>query len=63
MRNLLIGGGGLVTVIGLLFLLQGTGLVHGSPMTNNHFWIYAGALIAIVGVVVLTAGLRRTARR
>ena len=62
MRNVLIGVGGVVTVLGLLFLLQGTGLVHGSPMTNDHFWIYAGALIAIVGVALLAVGLR-TARR
>lgn len=63
MRNLLIGVGGLVTVLGLLFLLQGTGLVHGSPMTNDHFWIYAGAVIAIVGAGVLFTGLRRPAGR
>lgn len=63
MRNLLIGVGGLVTVFGLLFLLQGTGLVGGSPMTNDHFWIYAGAVIALVGAGVLITGLRRPARR
>ena len=62
MRNVLIGVGGVVAVLGLLFLLQGTGLVHGSAMTDDHFWIYAGALIALVGVVVLIVGLR-TARR
>ncbi len=60
MRTLLIGAGGLVAVFGLLFLLQGTGLVHGSPMTNNHFWIYAGAVIAIAGGALLVFGLRRT---
>ncbi len=63
MRNLMIGVGGLVTVLGVLFLLQGTGLVGGSVMSNNHFWIYAGAVIAIIGAGVLTAGLRRPARR
>ena len=63
MRNILIGVGGLVTVLGLLFLLQGTGLIGGSPMSNDHFWIFAGAVIAIVGAVVLSLGLRRPARR
>ena len=62
MRNVLIGVGGVVTVLGLLFLLQGSGLVHGSAMTGNHFWVYAGALIAIVGIVLLALGFR-TARR
>ncbi len=62
MRNLLIGVGGVVTVLGLLFLLQGSGLVQGSPMTNDHFWIYAGAAIALVGAVLLATGLRRARR-
>ena len=61
-RNLLIALGGLITVIGLLFFLQGTGVVHGSPMTNDHFWIYAGAVIAVIGAGLLSLGLR-TARR
>lgn len=62
MRNVLVGIGGVVAVLGLLFLLQGTGLVHGSPMTGDHFWVYAGALIAIVGVLLLAVGFR-TGRR
>jgi Na+/melibiose symporter-like transporter len=62
MRNVLIGVGGVVTVLGLLFLLQGSGVVHGSAMSGNHFWIYAGALIAIVGIVVLAFGFRTTKR-
>lgn len=57
-RNLLMASGGLITVFGLLFLLQGSGLVKGSPMTDNHFWIYAGAVIALVGAAMLTLGLR-----
>ncbi len=62
MRKVLIGVGGVVAVLGLLFLLQGSGLVHGSPMTDDHFWIWAGAVIAVVGIVLLTLGLR-TVRR
>jgi hypothetical protein len=57
-RTLLVAAGGLITVFGLLFLLQGSGLVKGSPMTNDHFWIYAGAVIAIIGAAILTLGLR-----
>lgn len=60
-RTLLMAAGGLITIFGLLFLLQGSGLVKGSPMTDNHFWIYAGAVIAIVGAAILTLGVR-TAR-
>lgn len=57
-RTLLMAAGGLIIIFGLLFLLQGSGLVKGSPMTDNHFWIYAGAVIAIVGAAILALGLR-----
>jgi hypothetical protein len=62
MRNLLLALGGVLALLGSLFLLQGSGLVHGSPMTGDHFWIYAGAVIAVVGLVLLAMGFR-TARR
>lgn len=62
-RNLLLAAGGLITLFGLLFLLQGSGLVKGSPMTDNHFWIYAGAVIAIVGAAILAVGLRSSRTR
>lgn len=57
-RNLLVTAGGLITVLGLLFILQGTGLVKGSLMTNSHFWIYGGAVIAIAGAAILMLGVR-----
>lgn len=60
-RNLLLGVGGVAAVLGVLFLLQGSGLFKGTPMSNNHFWIYAGAVIAIVGAGIVAVGLR-TAR-
>lgn len=61
-RTVLIGVGILVTILGLVFLLQGSGLFKGSAMTNNHFWIYAGAVIAVLGAALIAVGLR-TARR
>jgi len=61
-KNLEVGLGGLIALFGLLFLLQGSGLVKGSPMTNDHFWIYAGAVIAIAGAVLLIVGMRTSKR-
>lgn len=55
----MIGAGAVVAVFGLLFLLQGSGVVGGSVMTNDHFWIYAGAVIAVVGLAVMALGFRR----
>ena len=44
---------------GLLFMFQGLGAVHGSPMTGSNFWAAAGPVIAIVGTVIALLGLRR----
>jgi hypothetical protein len=44
---------------GLLFMFQGLGAVHGSPMTGSNFWAAAGPVIAIVGTVIALSGLRR----
>ena len=39
--------GVIITLLGLLFMFQGLGVVHGSSMTNSNFWAVAGPVIAI----------------
>jgi len=46
----------LMLIFGTVFALQGEGTIGGSAMSNNSFWIYAGAAIAIVGVVIAVVG-------
>ena len=62
MRGLLIAFGALLTVAGVVFALQGFGYIGGSPMTGTTTWSIAGPLIALVGVVVLVAGVRARRR-
>lgn len=57
-RKVTIGIGVVVLILGLVFLLQGIGLFKGSAMTDNRFWVYAGAVIALVGAALITVGLR-----
>lgn len=45
----------LLILFGSVFALQGIGLIGGSIMTNNPFWIYAGSAIALLGLII--AGL------
>ena len=56
MRNviaLLVGVFGvLVALAGMLFALQGFGVVGGSPMSNTTEWSVLGPIIALVGVVI-----------
>jgi hypothetical protein len=58
-RILLIGVGVLVTVAGIVFALQGLGYVGGSSMSGDRFWAVAGPVIALAGIGLAAAGLRR----
>jgi hypothetical protein len=46
----------LFILFGSVFALQGDGMIGGSAMTGNPFWIYAGAGIAAVGLIMAALG-------
>jgi len=48
--------GTLMLIFGTVFALQGQGTIGGSAMSNNSFWIYAGSVIAFVGVLIAVVG-------
>ena len=58
MRIVVIGVGVLVALFGLLFALQGFGVVGGSPMSNTTTWSILGPIILLAGVGVAYAGSR-----
>jgi len=58
-RALLIGAGLLVTLAGVIFTLQGVGLIGGSFMSGSTSWAVAGPVIALAGLAMAAAGLRR----
>ncbi|BBY30039.1 hypothetical protein [Mycolicibacterium sediminis] len=58
MRAAIIGVGVVVALFGLLFTLQGVGMVGGSPMSNTTTWSVLGPLILLGGLVVAVIGWR-----
>jgi hypothetical protein len=50
--------GVIVALFGLLFALQGFGVVGGSPMSNTTTWSILGPIIALIGIALAVAGLR-----
>lgn len=58
MRFLVIGAGLVLLVLGVLWALQGVGLVGGSFMTNNTKWIYIGLITVLAGLGLLAASRR-----
>ena len=51
--------GVVIALFGLLFTLQGFGVVLGSPMSNTTTWSILGPIILLIGIVLAVAGLRR----
>jgi hypothetical protein len=50
--------GVILIAIGVIWFFQGIGSLAGSPMTGVSFWAFAGVLSFVVGLVLLTLGLR-----
>lgn len=48
--------GALVALAGLLFTLQGVGVVSGSPMSNTTTWSVLGPIVALAGLAIAFAG-------
>ena len=63
MRYALLIAGGLMILMGGIWLLQGLGILPGSFMTGQMFWAVMGAAFLAVGGLVTLAGFRLNGRR
>jgi hypothetical protein len=52
--------GGALSVLGVVWILQGVGILKGSFMTGQAFWGWMGVFALVVGLPVLLRGLRRS---
>ena len=58
-RVLFVGAGLLITLAGVVFTLQGVGVIGGSFMSGTTTWAITGPVIALAGLALVIAGLRR----
>lgn len=63
MRYALVVVGGLMALMGGVWMLQGVGILPDSFMTGQTFWAAVGALMLVAGAVLVFAGLRMDKRR
>ena len=63
MRYVLLIVGGLMILMGGVWLLQGIGILPGSFMTGQPFWAVMGAIFLVVGGILVLAGSRLNRRR
>jgi hypothetical protein len=55
---ILVGVGVLITLAGVIFTLQGVGVIGGSAMSGVTVWAVAGPVITVVGLAIAGIGLR-----
>jgi hypothetical protein len=53
-----VGFGVLVALFGLLWALQGFGVVSGSPMSNTTTWSVIGPITVLIGIAIAVFGWR-----
>ena len=58
MRIVVLGLGIVVAAFGVLWALQGFGVVGGSPMSNTTTWSIIGPIVAVIGVAIAGFGAR-----
>ena len=51
-----------LALVGLVWVGQGIGIIHGSTMTGSSFWAVVGVLLLLLAVAIL-AWERRIATR
>jgi hypothetical protein len=60
LRYVLLILGGLMVLVGGVWLLQGISILPGSFMTGQPFWAVMGAILLAVGALLVLAGFRST---
>jgi hypothetical protein len=58
-RALFVVVGLILILAGVVFALQGAGVIGGSTMSGVTLWAVAGPVIAVVGLAIAVVGLRR----
>jgi hypothetical protein len=62
-RYVLLIVGGLIALVGVVWFLQGIGILPGSFMTGQSFWAVMGVVCLAVGGSFVFAGFRLNGRR
>jgi hypothetical protein len=57
-KNLRLGLGVLLILLGLIWTLQGLGVISGSVMTGATLWAIIGPIVAILGLWQVARALR-----
>jgi len=59
MRWTLLVVGGLLTLVGGVWMLQGSGVIGGSFMSGSSLWFVIGVICVLAGIAIVVQGARR----
>jgi hypothetical protein len=51
--------GVVLTVVGVIWALQGFGVIGGSFMSGDSVWAIIGPVVAVIGLVLVAIAVRR----
>ena len=51
-------GGALLTLVGLVWILQGVNVIHGSGMSGHGQYAVLGIIVALIGIWLLQGAIR-----
>ena len=58
-RIVLGGIGAVISIVGLIWTLQGLGVIPGSFMTGDQTWLYIGLICLAAGILAVIIAVRR----
>jgi hypothetical protein len=61
-RIVLITVGVIAVLVGGVWTGQGLNLIPGGVMSGSRFWLIIGVILIVIGIIVVTLGLRRSGR-
>jgi hypothetical protein len=61
-KNLRVGLGVLLVLVGLIWTFQGLGVISGSVMSGVTLWAVIGPIVAIVGILLVVGAVRTHSR-
>jgi hypothetical protein len=53
----------LAILVGVVFFFQGIGVLKGSSMTGESFWLWVGVILVVAGALAVFQGSRSGRRR
>lgn len=63
MRILFVGIGVVAFLVGIVWTLQGTNVIMDSAMSGSSFWLVAGVVLLVAGLILAAWGVKSPAAK